>query len=632
MRSRRAFCLLVATCAGASLSTASAQSLSTLFVSNNGGSVGGVVYFDVNITTPVIVNSLATNTATPGPLGATVYVKSGTYVGSEQNQGAWTLVSTGSGTGAGQDQPSLITLTTPFQLNGGVYGVAIVGAAPGLPSFAHRYTNGTGANQFFSNADLSITLGAAQNAPFTGAPFTPRIWNGTINYTLANPNTTGACCFGNGSCQVVTASACQSGGGIFRGENVTCAAANCPQPGSCCLNTGACELRLESACTAAGGVWGGPGTSCTPGLCPQPGACCLSEGGCQILSEAQCSAIFGTYSGNGTTCAAANCPGGACCLSDGSCVFTTESLCLNTYLGAFNGNGTNCGTQRCATLPVLWNNGPMVTLEAFGCNGGDVSELDTSLQTNTYGFGTARPTLAVADNFTIPAGETWSINEIVLWAYQTGEQTVTINNLGVQIWNGRPGDPGATVVAGDIAVNCLTNAELSNIYRSLSTAVLNCDRRLQQLTCGLSAVLGEGTYWVEATTAGTGASGPWISPVKFRMRPQKPFANGRQRTATGWGDLIDNGAGLFQQDIPFIIRGSLGGTAPCYANCDGSTVQPILNVDDFTCFVNAFAAAQALPPAQQIASYANCDGSTIAPVLNVDDFTCFVNRYAQGCP
>jgi serralysin len=70
----------------------------------------------------------------------------------------------------------------------------------------------------------------------------------------------------------------------------------------------------------------------------------------------------------------------------------------------------------------------------------------------------------------------------------------------------------------------------------------------------------------------------------------------------------------------------------CYANCDNSTQAPILNVDDFTCFINQFAAAQALPHGQQVTSYANCDGSTTAPVLNVDDFTCFINQFATGCP
>jgi hypothetical protein len=61
----------------------------------------------------------------------------------------------------------------------------------------------------------------------------------------------------------------------------------------------------------------------------------------------------------------------------------------------------------------------------------------------------------------------------------------------------------------------------------------------------------------------------------------------------------------------------------CYANCDGSSIAPVLNVLDFNCFLNKFAAGNA---------YANCDGSSVAPVLNVLDFNCFLNKFAAGCP
>jgi hypothetical protein len=44
---------------------------------------------------------------------------------------------------------------------------------------------------------------------------------------------------------------------------------------------------------------------------------------------------------------------------------------------------------------------------------------------------------------------------------------------------------------------------------------------------------------------------------------------------------------------------------------------------DFACFLNRFAAGD---------PYANCDGSTTAPTLNVLDFACFLNRFAAGCP
>ena len=61
----------------------------------------------------------------------------------------------------------------------------------------------------------------------------------------------------------------------------------------------------------------------------------------------------------------------------------------------------------------------------------------------------------------------------------------------------------------------------------------------------------------------------------------------------------------------------------CYANCDGSTIAPVLNINDFICFQQKFAAGD---------SYANCDSSTAAPVLNVNDFICFQQKFAAGCP
>jgi hypothetical protein len=91
-------------------------------------------------------------------------------------------------------------------------------------------------------------------------------------------------------------------------------------------------------------------------------------------------------------------------------------------------------------------------------------------------------------------------------------------------------------------------------------------------------------------------------------------------------------AQLQNGDFGRLFSNVMGVTAlPCYANCDGSTTAPILNVEDFTCFINEFAAAQSLPHGQQLTHYANCDHSTTAPVLNVEDFTCFINAFAAGC-
>jgi hypothetical protein len=40
----------------------------------------------------------------------------------------------------------------------------------------------------------------------------------------------------------------------------------------------------------------------------------------------------------------------------------------------------------------------------------------------------------------------------------------------------------------------------------------------------------------------------------------------------------------------------------------------------------------ALRPELRAAAIAEGCGGTVAPILNVDDFTCFINAFAQGCP
>ncbi len=73
-----------------------------------------------------------------------------------------------------------------------------------------------------------------------------------------------------------------------------------------------------------------------------------------------------------------------------------------------------------------------------------------------------------------------------------------------------------------------------------------------------------------------------------------------------------------------------GGTSPsiaqyvgcpnCYNNCDASAAAPVLNVNDFMCFLNAYARRD---------PYANCN---VDAVINVADFICFMNKFAVGCP
>jgi hypothetical protein len=85
------------------------------------------------------------------------------------------------GIAQGANLPSTVE-TTDFALAPGSYGMCIVNSS----NVSHFYTNGTGGNQNYSNADLALTLGAALNVPWTGTPFSPRVWNGVIRYNCSS--------------------------------------------------------------------------------------------------------------------------------------------------------------------------------------------------------------------------------------------------------------------------------------------------------------------------------------------------------------------------------------------------------------------------------------------------------------
>ena len=161
---------------------ANAQSLTTFYAGGNSCSFGGAVYFDATIgANTLTITGYDTNTNEVTPFGWEVWITAPgvSAYGNEANPAAWTMVATGSGVGMGLNNPSPVTLDNTFNLDAGsLYGMALV-----LTGVGHDYTNGDGTNQNFGNADLSLFLGSSMNIPFSGTPFNPRVWNGTIYYT-----------------------------------------------------------------------------------------------------------------------------------------------------------------------------------------------------------------------------------------------------------------------------------------------------------------------------------------------------------------------------------------------------------------------------------------------------------------
>ncbi|MEK6644012.1 MAG: multicopper oxidase domain-containing protein [Planctomycetota bacterium] len=131
-----------------------------------------------------------------------------------------------------------------------------------------------------------------------------------LNINFTPPVINGACCLGDGSCQVLTQSNCTSQSGTYQGNGTTCTPNPCMQPtGACCFADGSCQVLTSAACAAAIGTYQGNGTNCTPNLCPQPtGACCLNSGVCIVVTVADCATQGGTYQGDNSVCMVDLCP------------------------------------------------------------------------------------------------------------------------------------------------------------------------------------------------------------------------------------------------------------------------------------------------------------------------------------
>ena len=154
----------------------------TLFDRDNGGADGGAVYFDVTTTRTMRVDQIGLNSDAPAgvPISATVYLTApgGTYDTNETTGSAWTEVGTISGRAAGRDNVSYLAFDEPITLLEGTRGMAIVAA----PSFGHEYTNGTGSNETYAGAHMTIECGSATNVPFTSPVFSPRVANVELCY------------------------------------------------------------------------------------------------------------------------------------------------------------------------------------------------------------------------------------------------------------------------------------------------------------------------------------------------------------------------------------------------------------------------------------------------------------------
>lgn len=206
---------------------------------------------------------------------------------------------------------------------------------------------------------------------------------------------------------------------------------------------------------------------------------------------------------------------------------------------------------------IVYDNGPYFNVAGPP----DISFLqDASLSMGLYGFG-AQFTAgnSMADDVVLAAD--YDITSIDVFAYQTGSSAPSINALYLQVWDGDPSGGGASIIWGDLTTDILDTATATDAFRQLESAPGDTSREIQRvtgLTTGLS--LTAGTYWIEYSFAGTGASGPWAPPIV--ITGNATTGNALQNQAGLWVIAEDSGS-LTPQGMPFVMYGDLvgGGTA-----------------------------------------------------------------------
>jgi hypothetical protein len=238
---------------------------------------------------------------------------------------------------------------------------------------------------------------------------------------------------------------------------------------------------------------------------------------------------------------------------------------------------------------------------SFSQNPSTVTTCDgTQAQFTVAADGTPAPTYVWRRN-TVPLTDGGNISG-------SGTPTLTINPAG----------------AADVgSYDCVATNDCGSTPSTAASLVINSAPSIGTQPSPLTVTAGQpANFTVGASNA---------TSFQWRLNTT-PLADGPNISGSSTASLTILAASPSDQgSYDCIVSNGCGptGTSPaaltvttCYANCDNSTTPPVLNVLDFSCFLNRFAAGD---------TYANCDGSTTPPVLNVLDFACFLNAFAAGC-
>lgn len=240
-------------------------------------------------------------------------------------------------------------------------------------------------------------------------------------------------------------------------------------------------------------------------------------------------------------------------------------FCINVNAQLYNNGpistGTTAANGTAAPASYTWSETQADT--------GNTTEANGSFGFSGFYNNALTTDIRLADNFTVPTGQTWNITNFAFFCYQTSYAGTTppIDVLRLQIFNGDP-SAGGTLVAGNMTTNVYdaANSGEALMYRISNTLVPTTGvtgtlRKIWQIRANITASLTDGTYWVVYQGHATNDGSFFMVPVTLPGTRGAPTANAKQFTATTstWASVIDAGnpaaAPDVMQDMSFIING-----------------------------------------------------------------------------
>lgn len=238
---------------------------------------------------------------------------------------------------------------------------------------------------------------------------------------------------------------------------------------------------------------------------------------------------------------------------------------------------------------VIYDNGPLATgatsrsgvaapagtqWSEVQSNAGETASSNTSAGVGCQVIGAATNNRC-ADDFIIPVGETWTINSVAIFVYQTGFAggTSPVVGANLRIWSGVPEAPGSTILFGDTTTNRLASSVNANLFRVFNTAVPapgtapGTTRIIWQnnLTVAPALVLTAGQYWVDFQSD-TGATTGNFTPSNTVVNNRGGMHYNALQKVTGGSFIPALDAGNpaasadYGVDFPFKLSGSIAGS------------------------------------------------------------------------